>query len=100
VPRNIVVVPLAELRAFRVVCPREDCGGVTEVTVERLRARFETAACPVCGHNIVPNARGSGHNAIYRLAKLIEEFHTIGAAAAVEFVIPDPADDVPVNSTS
>jgi len=88
--RNLFALLLSELQTVRVICPHKGCGCVTEVSVERLRTKFEFAKCPICGYGI--GGSGDTNNSpLYRLAKIIEEFNTLGIADKIEFVLPADA---------
>ncbi len=88
--RRLLAFLLSELKTVRVICPRKECGAVTEVTVEQLGLRFDREpACPVCKHGF-PVAGLAAGSPFSRLADAVRDL-SVGGAAAVEFVLPDPA---------
>lgn len=90
--RRLLAFLLSELKTVRVICPRKECGSITEVSIDRLRAKFEFASCPVCNHDILP-AAGGPNNPLHRLAKAIDELQSVGVGDHIEFVLPDPSAD-------
>jgi len=47
-PENILKIPLRELETIRLVCQRENCGGVAEIPARRLEALVGQVQCPSC----------------------------------------------------
>src|SRR5436853_624933 len=46
---KILKVSLSELETVRLVCKRENCGGVAEIPTARLEALVGSVQCPSCG---------------------------------------------------
>jgi hypothetical protein len=81
-------VPFGEIKVVRLVCKRENCGGVAEIPVTRLEALVGATLCPSCGQAFPVKALGgiAGLKALgISLTNLVGEQHFM-----VEFVVPDP----------
>ena len=88
--RKLFAFLLSELKTVRVICQRKECGAVTEVTLDRMQARFAQAACPVCNHDLLPPFSGAD-NPLTRLAKAVRELQdaAVTEKVQIEFVVPD-----------
>jgi hypothetical protein len=88
---KILRVPLAELQTIRLVCKRENCGGVAEMPTTRLEALVGEVLCPSCGKPMAPKSVGAvaGFKALGMSLRNIED----QASFAVEFVIRIPGDE-------
>lgn len=82
----ILRIPLTELQTIRLVCKRDNCGGVAEIPTMRLDAIVGQVRCPSCGQTF--NAKQVGSmNALKGLGLVIKSLAT-EEGFAVEFVVP------------
>ena len=88
--RRLLVFLLSELATLRVVCRRPGCGGVTEMPLDRVAARFADPRCPVCQGELLPG-NAAGANPLTQLARAAVALQAHAANVDVEFVLPDPA---------
>lgn len=107
-------IPLAELATVRLVCLRQDCGGVSEFPSHRLSGLAGGAIlCPSCNHPLaIPTFPGSQMSALRVLGTALNTLGlpplvaapAVGGAAVgavggpaqptyrIEFVIPNPGE--------
>lgn len=97
--RRLLAFLLSELKTVRLICPRPQCGGVAELSVESLAVRFGATvrqpACPLCNHDFVGVDSSSKYqtNPLLRLSEAVLELQGVGKTVApelqIEFVLPD-----------
>ena len=79
---------LSELKTVRVICKRllpgdKPCGGIVEVTIERLG---KMTKCPLCNGDLVVNG---GSQRLFNFAHVVRELLDDSPLFQLEFVIPD-----------
>ena len=89
--RKLFAFLLSELKTVRLICKNPKCGGVTELTVERLGTKFfDKAECPLCRAEFFGDRQVL--NPLLQLARTVQEIQKRSAVVEVEFVLPaDPA---------
>ena len=93
VAEKILKIPLSELATIRLVCKRQNCGGVAEIPVSRLRnsPSLDKWTCPSCNQAFsVPVIGGPG--GLGGLNALGKSLNNLARTAdmTVEFVVPAP----------
>jgi hypothetical protein len=91
VAEKILKIPLSELATIRLICKRQNCGGVAEIPVSRLVALVGQVTCPSCNQAFsVPVIGGPGGlGGLKALGKSLENLAPT-ADMMVEFVVPAP----------
>ena len=88
--RRLLAFLLSDLDTVRILCRRPGCGGVTEMPVANVAARFADPRCPVCQAELLPG-NAAGTNALTQLARAVTALQAHADKVGVEFVLPDPA---------
>lgn len=85
---------LGELKTVRLICQREGCGAVTEVTPDKLESVGHRGNCPVCGQDLYPATPFQNANPIVKLALALQAVQAAQkpGAVQVELVMPDPGE--------
>lgn len=86
--RKLFAFLLSELQVMRLVCQREDCGGVMEFRIDRADDRLKRPSCPLCKTTLVQEDVGYT-NALGRLVDEIRKLAVLTPTVQIEFVLPD-----------
>jgi len=90
--RKLLAFLLSELTTIRIICSRDVCRAVTEVTPDRFEAVASRGMCPVCNHDLIPSSSHNSNSPFLKLAQAIAASQAILAkegTAQIEFVLPD-----------
>jgi hypothetical protein len=95
--RYLVSFLIGDLKIVRVICRKNECGGVIEVPVDKL-AGATLFECPICRQVIHPH----NTNPLIPLGKAINDLsnEAFRKEFDVEFVLPDTTGEVPVKKTA
>ena len=92
--RSLFAFLLSELKTVRLVCQKPHCGGVTELSVEKVAQRFgqvnahDSPCCPVC--NTPFDGVGLGpQNQIAVFARSVLNLAAVTGSLQIEFILPD-----------
>lgn len=92
--RKLFAFFLRELGTVRLICQRPHCGGITEITVEKVVEKYKGTNlphCPICTGTFT--GVGSAHNnQLVNLAESLINLKAVSSALEIEFVLPDPTD--------
>ena len=92
--RKLFAFLLSELSTVRLICQRPHCGGVAEITIEKVVDRFKgnnPPNCPLC--NCIFTGVGAGtNNQLVNMAESLVNLKAVSSALEIEFVLPDAAE--------
>ena len=79
-------IQLKEFAAVRVVCRKNDCGGIIELPVDRLSnlAKGNFTKCPLCKEDIVPPVQ---FDPLVELGLLIQRLNDLEPSFSLEFPV-------------
>jgi hypothetical protein len=83
--RKLLAFLLSELETVRLICQKENCGGVIECRLDRLGDEFLKLECPIC-KDLYRDTSGKPEP-LSRLANAIRELRKHEKRVIVEFVI-------------
>lgn len=87
-------VLLSELETIRIICRIHNCGGVSELSLDKLRKTDrDRIDCPQCGATLIELTRpdrSKPDQPLVALAELIVKLKSLTAAYSVEFPIHVP----------
>jgi hypothetical protein len=86
--RKLFAFLLSELETLRIICHKPNCGAITELTIDRTRAKLEFGECPVCRNSFF-GAPDGPKNPLTKLADALLELQKFTKSVEVEFVLPD-----------
>jgi hypothetical protein len=87
VSRKLLAFLLSELKTVRILCKKEGCRGIIEVSIEDLPGKLDGCQCPFCKTSF----RLANEDNFALLAKAIGNLARISDKVDVEFILPDNA---------